>query len=291
MKAVTPIVSSLFAAVFSVSAAYADTTITRIYTIEMGDNMSGSPIPVLDLTNITGGSLSVVESMAQPIEYIENVTLEFENAPTLTVARLSKVTDGSKQCNGYGSYGDVYNGSVKDQWLFREVELTLCPQGYGPMPFLDANYTISAKTYEAYDSETPSLPGFMLAEGTIHSIDVTPNPVTDVYTTTLNGKPLTLELLKHSGEVELESQGMRYGIILNANWMGNGERQLVIDNSPVSPFSKTIAIMVETIPGPEGDMETLRIVYADESGQRQETYPTELRMLVEQAYGPIDPMM
>ena len=287
MKVLTPIMTGLLSTIVISQSAIADESFSRVFKILDGNNTSGPVIPVLDLANITGGSITVTESLEGQDEYLENVTLKFNNAPSISVNRLNRVNDGSKQCNYYSPYQSVYVGTVKNQWLFREVEVTICPQSYGPMPYLDANYTIAAKTYEAYDSATPSMPGFLLASGSFHGKDVTPNPVTDVYTTTIGGKPLTLELLKHAGEVEIEFQGARYGIILNANWMGHGERQLVIDNAPITPNASTIAINVDVIPGPEGDVEMIRISYQDEQGMQQEVPPVELQYLVEQSYGPM----
>ncbi|WP_428240476.1 hypothetical protein [Gynuella sp.] len=271
---------------FSVAAAN-NTVVHKFDVTDSYSNTQNTPIPNLLLDNVTDGSVNVVESMDMPVAQLEQFTLEFANTPSLRVSKLSKDTTGTYYPNCNSGSDNVFVGSVKNQWLFREVEVVVCPQGSLVDPEMDFKYAIYAKTFEKYDSANSSghMENLPLSEGSIHAVNVTPNSVADTYTTQFDHKTLRLRLLKQPMAINNPNQGMQYGVAIKANWLGHGEKVLIVNNYDinVTAFTQAIALTAE----PESDTNMITITYMDDSNAPKTSRMINLRDLLESAYGPL----
>ncbi|AJQ95964.1 hypothetical protein [Gynuella sunshinyii] len=270
---------------FSIAAPY-DTVVHQFGFTESYNNIHGTPIPNLTLNNVTDGSVTVVESETTSITELNQFTLEFANAPSLRVSKLSKDNTGTYYSMCSSGSNNVFVGSVKNQWLFREVQVVVCPQGAPMDSEMEFKYGIYAKTFEKYDSSNSGyMENLLLSEGSFRAADVTPNPVADVYTTEFNNKRLSLRLLKQPMTVYTPSQGMQYGVAIKANWLGHGEKVLIVNSYdiPVTSFTQSIALSAE----PEGDPNMITITYMENSDAPNTSRMINLRDLLESAYGPL----
>jgi hypothetical protein len=282
------------AAVFASTAAVA-ADVTYTFESDYISNSAFDIIPGLDLNTINSSTFSIVtgDTAMSPddVKEIKNFKIDFANAPDLTISKLMRADNPSIQCPSIGTGGEAYFGTVNNVWIFRTLEVTFCASYAPGMPVADFSYRVSVKDMESFTTnDTP--PGMLqLVEGHGYAIDKTPNKVVDNFRTVVAGKTLRLNLLQRPADVEIPGMGPRFGFVMNASWLGHGDKPLVIDAYGFSPSAKAIAIVTEVFPGPmpEDDMTMLRIRYIDETGMEQETPDTDLNYLLEQSYGPLMP--
>jgi hypothetical protein len=280
-------------AIAGTAAFAADTTYS--FDSEYINNSTFEAIPGLDLLDVNSSSFSLVAGDSgmypEEVKEIRNFKLDFANAPDLTISKLSLSDNPNMQCPSTGNGGQTYFGTVNNVWIFRTLEVTVCTSYAPGMIMADFSYRVSVKDMESYTTNDFPTGMLQLVEGYGYAIDKTPNKVADTYRTTVADKVLRLNLLQRPAEVEVDGMPPRFGFVLNASWLGHGDKQLVIEGYGFEPTAKAIAIVTETIPGPtpEESFTSLRIRYVDETGMEQETPNTDLNYLLEQTYGPLMP--
>lgn len=267
-----------------------------IYKFETEFPLSNSVydiIPGLNLNEVNSSSFHIVTDPVNgpyPVKEIKNFNLDFEHAPDLTVNSLKRVEDGHISCPNSQS-GDVFFGSVNNAWLFRTVEVTLCTSYTQGMAFADFSYMITVKDMESYTYGDVQPGMIQLADGQGFAFDTTPNKVADTLRTNFDGKVLRLSLLQRQAEVEIPNMGVHHGFVVNASWLGHGDKPLVLEQYPANIWDTAIALVYELISGsePELNLQMLSIRYIDAMGNEQQTSPMELRYILEQSYGSLPP--
>jgi hypothetical protein len=279
-------------AIATSTAFAADTT----YNFE-SDNITNNGfdiIPGLELNGVIRSTFSIVtgdntSSMPFQAKEVKNFKLNFDNAPSLNISSLKRVDNGSINCPGGLYNSDVFFGTVNNAWIFRTVEVTLCTQYAAPMPYAEFSYQVTVKDMDSYTSGMIQPGQLILAEGNGTAFDKTPNKVVDTAKTNVDSKTLRLSLLQRISEVEIPNYGPRFGFVINASWLGHGDKPLVLDFYPATEAAKAIAIVLTTMPGPipEEDIEMISVRFVDETGMEQQTTEMELRYVLEQSYGPL----
>ena len=240
--------------------------------------------PNLQFGQITDAKLIAEGSDFYSATFLDLFTLSFENAPSITVRNLKQTSE--TDCGPNGSSPAFY-GEVANQWVFRKIGVTVCPMN--EPDGIRTGFKMTVVDSDNYvGSNAPSFDSVIVAEGATYLKDTTPNKVTDIVKTNVESKSLRLSLLQKPANVEIDGFP-RFGFVVNAAWLGFGDKTLVLEESIYADPAKvkSVTLLLTTESFPEGDVQFLAVRYEDESGLQQETNPVDLRFLLEQSYGPV----
>lgn len=243
--------------------------------------------PFLIFDNVTEGEITVTESFDNPEPELSDLTLAFNSIPSVTFEKLTFKTNGKWQCQNGSNYG-YYEGKAANTWAFQEVIAFVCPEFFSPND-MSFNVTLAFATGESFiDLQSPEQQFLPLAELNAPALNVSPNPVVDTFDTEFLGKELKLSLLKNFGEVVGPYQ-MQSGFLVNAQWMGQQDKTMVIPMQYPSPFTTAIGFdIIEDPMLPEFDQIQISIRYLDDTGMLQMTPLAPLFPLMDEQYGPLD---
>lgn len=231
--------------------------------------------PGLDLNDVNG-----VTVVTKPFDFdnpepaLKQVKIDFADANDLVVKNLSLDNDG------------VYRGVVNGAWVYRTVAVEInTPSELSDGTPFDAVIRI-VETKSSVNASQSMGPEIARIGGVLR--DVTPNNKTaDRASVNVNGKRLTMNLKQRCVTNPMDGQS---GFLIDASWMGNGDRDLYISGPGVLPqqcMFKAVALDVSPMPGIAGQYE-VQLTYEDEfGGPRMTTPPMPLDFLLQQGYNNI----
>ena len=257
IKSLLPTAAMIFAAAIS----HAD--IKTFEATEINQS-NGYYYPNLNLEGLDQIDIKIDQQFKEgnpmPTFNIQKVEFNFPNANNLIASNFSKLE----------STPDTYRAIVTSPWVFKKVMVEL--KSYD---FLDTTrFSFQVKVVES----TSNLNNIELAEGVDLFIgdatlnNITASKVVDSVRTRYLDKTLTLRLLDQAGPD---------GINIEAIWMGHGTKTLTFP-FPIYPEQKPVSLTLSTI----YDDQLIK-VRLDNAYQGPETPEESLRILLEQAFGPL----
>ena len=275
MKSIRTPLAAIASALISLNVA------AEIQTFEI-DNLQNQAhmfYPGLDLTEVDKTTLKVSSDSENPDKTLNSLEIKFSDAGTLRAYGFKEVEHGK------------YRSLVKNAWVFNElvVEVVSSHQYFEDFTPVEVNVYVSEQRSALNPEQENTGPILFQANGELE--DISPNPVADVASVTVNGKRATLKLKKNPG-VNREHDSQRYseGFILDTTWLGHGQK-LVYLSGVNMPYDRidAIGIDLESFPGPDGEQENrISVRYQDETGTH--VTPSEnIKELLEMAFPPVHP--
>ncbi len=233
--------------------------------------------PGLDFNEAKSAVLTVNKDPLSPDVQISSLEVTFPNAAKLLATGFKKTESGT------------YRAVVNDAWIYRQVivEIRDTDFNYTISRPVSINVSVSEKAEFIQPENAPNGHPLFNVEGMLH--DITTNKVIDTASITIDGKRVTLSLKENLSFATPNSQvnGPREGFVIDALWMGKGQKTLYIP-APVPPteFDRyaAVGIVLEELNGPEGKEYAFSIKFVDASGGETQTPFQPLKPRLNEAY-------
>ncbi len=253
-----------YTAILALSACFAQAE-TKSFESSNINSFQGFPYPALDLNGLDQIKIRVNQVKEDPSHPIANFDLQrvefnFPNANNLIATNFQRVVNSP----------DTYRTIITSPWVFKKLLVEVVSYD-----FFDKNrfnYRIMVVENNSNINNIDLAQGTDLIAGDAELVNVTKNKVVDVVRTKFLNKPLTLRLYD---QTSLE------GAKIQAVWMGHGTKVLTL-SATIYPEQKPVALLLETV------FEEQRVkVKLDDAYHGPETPDESLRLLLEQAFGPL----
>lgn len=244
---------------------------TQTFEINYPSTNAQPLYPNLNLNSVSSIKLVVDRNQQNPEGSIRRLDIDFENATDLTVTNFSRE---------YDRHVATINGA----WVYRKLGVELVSNGP-----ISENSDINIRLYVIEMDSVLNSPGetfgpdILTVNGPL--MNTSPNPIADVTSMVVNGKRLTLRLLKRP-----ESGMNGEGFVVNAQWLGNGDRTLYL-NTPIAPpeYANFVAVgfNLESVTLPDGNVDyQIQVRYEDQWGTSFVNGFEPLKPLLDMVYPP-----
>lgn len=248
---------------------------TSKFEVDMPFSSTYFMFPGLDLNNIENIALTVSSDNASPDYSIDRMELRFPNANDLVVNNFKK-----------GQTSNTFYAIANDKWVFRKliIELNMSSQKPTSGESIDVNVFIADADHFNNNYFMPPQ-GELLVTASGMLVDVTPNPIADNQSVSVDYKRLNMKLYQRPEDsVVPPNVGSGFKVVMN--WMGHGVRTAYLPtpfgSHEYDRFRATSLNFLE-IPG-QVNVYMLEIGFEDETGYKQTAPVGELKTILDQVY-------
>lgn len=233
--------------------------------------------PGLDFDQVKSAVLTVNKDPLSPDVQISSVEITFPNAAKLLATGFKKTDFGT------------WRAAINDVWIYRQVIVEVRETDFnnaGPMP-VSISVSISEKSVFIQPEEDPKGHPLFNVEGVLR--DITTNKIVDTESVIIDGKRLNLSLKENLtfAAPDVQINGTREGFVIDALWMGKGQRTLYIPAPvPQTEFDRytAVGLVMEEVNGPVGKEYFFSVKFTDSMGGEQLTPSLPLKYLLDTAY-------
>lgn len=260
-------------------AAGASAVTLKYDLVGLSSHNNSSYYPDLNFSNAKSALLTVNKTSFDTEPELVSLVLTFPQVAKLTATEFKKMNGG------------FYRAVVSNAWIYRQVvvdvytgDLNVINQGHIWM-----EVSVSEKYAFIQPQEDIKGESIFYAYGNVR--DITATKVVDVESRTVNGKKLTLSLKDRLGVAPQDAviNGNREGFVVDALWMGKGQKTLYIP-SFVSmheyDYITAIGLVIEESATPMGVEYLVSVKFKDQQGTELTSPPTPLTQLLDSVYPP-----
>lgn len=264
---------ALLGASMALSAQLVKADSTFQYEINMPAHYYSPLYPNLNLNELNKISVQASKKDFNPDAVLDQVTLDFQFATDLVASNFSR-------------NGNVYRAIVDDAWVYKQILVEVVAME--PI----SNYSnLEIRLFVVEQSSNLDQPGNSFGMETLQAfgnlVDITPNPLADEVSLTLDGKNLQLKLYRNATDVMTPIYG-NYGFKIEADWMGHGNQAFSIP-APFGPMDAdqfdAVALQIESFPiSPTETEYQIAVSFVDKSGYSNTTPLMPLRDYLMQVF-------
>lgn len=255
----------------STQLIHADTTYQ--YEIQMPGHYYQPLYPNLNLNELQKISVQAVKKDFYPEAELEQLTLDFKYATDLVAKNFSRD-------------GNVYRAVVDDAWVYKQILVEV-----HAMEPISSHSNLEVRLFVVEQTSNLNQPSYSFGMETFQAngnlIDITPNPMADETSLTVDGKNLQLKLYRNPTDVFTPVYGS-YGFKVEADWMGHGNAAFALP-VPFGPMDAdqfdAVALQIESFPISPTEMEYhIAVKYVDQNGYTNMTPMMPLRDYLMQVF-------
>lgn len=264
---------ALIGASLALSSQLVQADSTYQYEITIPGHYYQPLYPNLNLNELNKISVQAVKKDFYPEVELEQMTLDFQYATDLVVKNFSRE-------------GNVYRAIVDDAWVYKQILVEVLA-----MEPISNHSNLEIRLFVVEQSSNLDQPAQSFGMETFNAfgnlVDITPNPLADETSLTVDGKNLQLKLYRNPTDVITPIYG-NYGFKIEADWMGHGNQAFAIP-APFGPMDAdqfdAVSLQVESFPISPTEMDyQIAVHYVDKSGYPNSTPLMPLRDYLMQVF-------
>jgi hypothetical protein len=235
--------------------------------------------PGLDYGQARSAILTVNKDPLSPDAQLTSLEITFPSAAKLFATGFKKISH------------DTYRAVVSDVWIYRQVFINVRGVDFNRpnngSPTIEA-FVSEKSTFIQPEADQTGAHLFVVHGESLN--DVTPTRIADTTSLILQGKRLTLSLknVLSYAPAGLPRGGNREGFVVDALWMGKGQKTLYIPApAPLEEFDAIEAIGININEQPAAGETDYRLVikFKDQNGNEILTPEIPLMHFLQEAYG------
>jgi len=262
---------------FVATSAYA---VTLKYDLNaLNSHNSSIHYPGLDFSNAKSAVLTVNKTVSGVEPELASLVLTFPEVAKLTATGFKKMDGG------------FYRAVVSNAWIYRQVVVDVHTGDFNA--FHNGHVFIEVSVSEKYafiqPEEDTKGENIFMAFGDLR--DITATKIVDIESRIVNGKKLTLSLKDRLGIApqDVVINGNREGFVVDALWMGKGQKTLYIPSflsMHEYDYITAVGLVIEESATPMGIEYLVSVKFKDQQGIELTSPSIPLTQLLDSVYPP-----